>query len=88
MDLFAILAGTFCTVSFIPQIIRARKKAFFLSESFLIIYGVGVLNWGLYALSHQSVAWPLAFISFLQLFFVLILLFLIRRNDGKSPAHH
>jgi uncharacterized protein with PQ loop repeat len=73
MDIFAIIAGSLCTISFIPQLLRVLKKIYTLSPAFLLMYCLGVINWGLFGLTMSPIGWPLVTISFLQMLFVLVI---------------
>ena len=85
MKIFAILAGLLCTVSFVAQIIKfKRDKTASISKLFLFIYGIGVINWGLLGLSLSPMHMPLVLISFLQLAFVMFIIYSLRSfENGK-----
>jgi hypothetical protein len=84
MDIFAVIAGSLCTLSFITQLIRALNSNFQLSHTFLITYFIGVINWGLFAISTLPINWLLLLISVLQATFVGIILLKAREKNMNS----
>jgi uncharacterized protein with PQ loop repeat len=81
MDIFALLAGSLCTLSLIPQLVCAQRGIFQISKVFLIMYLVGVINWGLFGFTLTPINYPLLSISVLQAIFTfLILVKLVKRH--------
>jgi len=74
MIVFAIAAGTLCTISFIPQLLSQFKGRDKLSRLFLVIYLIGVINWGLFGITMPQPNIPLVAISAIQVVFVTIIL--------------
>lgn len=66
--IFSFLAGFLCTISFIPQLLSKSEK---INTHFLIIYGSGVICWGLFGLYLSNLF--LILISLIQLIFVGII---------------
>lgn len=82
MDIFAILAGSLCTLSLIPQLVCAQRGNFQISKVFLIMYLMGVINWGLFGFTLTPINYPLLSISVLQaIFTLLILVKLVKRHE-------
>jgi uncharacterized protein with PQ loop repeat len=78
-DIFAFLAGSFCTISFIPQLYDIIKnKKLQISYSFLRIYLIGVFFWLLYGIFDYGNF--LVIISSLQIILVASIIFFRNKN--------
>ncbi len=74
MEIFAILAGALCTISFFPQAFRALKNNTIIDRKFLILYLFGVLNWAMFSVTLSTINYPLFGISLIQGLLVMFLL--------------
>jgi MtN3 and saliva related transmembrane protein len=79
-DLFALMAASLCTASFIPQLLQMhRSRALFISSLALKLYFCGVVCWLIYAFIEGNILVLVA--SILQI--VLVGLILKLRNEIK-----
>jgi MtN3 and saliva related transmembrane protein len=84
ITLLGFAAGTLTTVSFVPQVLKARrtKRCDDLSLTMLVIFGLGVVLWLIYGLElHAS---PIIAANAVTLALILWLLFLKMKYREKS----
>ena len=86
-NLLGLLAGSFTTISFVPQVVRIwrTKKADDISTSMFVIFIVGVALWLYYGILLQ--AWPVIAANAITLalaMMILALKFRYRKNTAAS----
>ncbi|HEY4429077.1 MAG TPA: SemiSWEET transporter [Solirubrobacteraceae bacterium] len=84
MTALGLLAGTFTTLSFLPQVIRTvrSRRARDLSAAWLLIFGLGTAMWLAYGVLRSDLAVAVAN----GVTFVLVLVLIVAKY-GIEPAH-
>jgi len=84
IDIFGYLAGTLCTISFIPQAYKCivEKNVEGISLSMYIIFSVGVLLWFIYGIILGNL--PIIIFNALTLILAIAILINILKHSKKK----
>ena len=85
IDIFGYLAGTLCTISFIPQAYKCivEKNVEGISLMMYIIFSVGVLLWFIYGIILGNL--PIIIFNALTLILAIAILINILKHSKKKP---